>query len=118
MIDPVFHSKRERLVPPVDGGRGGVDEMARPAGTGKLQHVAVADEVRLEVGAGVLEAVADACLCPEVNDTIEVGGAAQPVQGARIREIDPLETETIAEVVRERVEARLLQRWVVIIVEI
>src|ERR671912_2685507 len=98
MIDPVFHSKRERLVSPVDGGRGGVDEMARPAPTGELQQVAVADEIRLEVGAGVLEAVADACLGAQVNDTIEVRRAAESFQRASIREIDPLETEPIAEV--------------------
>ena len=118
MIDPVLHPKRERLVAPVDGRRGGVDEMARTAAAGELQHVAVADQVRLEVGAGILEAVANAGLSPEVNDPIEVGRAAQLVQGAGIREIDPFEPETIAEIARERVEARLLQRWIVIIVEI
>ena len=67
--------------------------MARSATPGELQHVAVPDQVRLEIGGGILETVANACLRAEVNDAIEVGRAAQAVQGTGIREIDPFEPE-------------------------
>ena len=85
----------------------------------QLEHVAMADEVGLHVGCRVLDAVADAGLGAEVDDAVEARCAsARRFSAVGIGEIDPLEAEAIAELAREAVEPRPLQRGIVIIVEI
>ena len=76
------------------------------------------DEVRLDVGARVLEAVADAGLRAEMDDPVDVDAVGERLQRGGVGEVDPLEAEAVAELARETVEPRLLERRIVIIVEI
>src|SRR5689334_425134 len=84
----------------------------------ELEHVAMPDEVRSNVSLRVLDAVAHACLGPEVDDVVESVGASEPLQRLGIREVDALEPEAIAVLALKATEARLLQCGIVIIIEI
>ena len=118
MVDPVLDPERQALVAAVDRGRGRIDEMPRPPLPGELEHVAMADEVRLDIGGRVLDAVAHAGLRAEVDDAVEPVGVGQRFQRVGIGEVDPLEAEALAEMLREAVEAGLLERGIVISVEV
>ncbi len=109
MIDSVFDPKREALVAPVDGGGGGIDEVPDLGVPRQLEHVAVPDEIGLNVSFRVLDAIPDARLGSEVNDGVEAVRVGQSLQRLSIREIHSLELETIAVLVLKVVEARLLQ---------
>ena len=85
---------------------------------GELEHVAVADEVRLHIGLRVLDAVANARLRAEMDDAFELDAVRKALERFGIGEIDPLEAEAVAELARQIVEPRLLERRIVIIVEI
>ena len=63
----------------------------------EFEHVAMADQVRLDVSAGVFEAVAHASLCTEVDDAADLDFVGEALQGALIGEIQTLEAEAIAE---------------------
>ena len=75
----------------------------------QLEHVAVPDEIGLNVSFRVLDAIPDARLGSEVNDGVEAVRVGQSLQRLSIREIHSLELETIAVLVLKVVEARLLQ---------
>ena len=68
------------------------------------------DEVRLDVGAGVLEAVADSCLSAEVDDPVDVEAVGHPLQRGGVGKVDPLEAEAVVVLLREARQPRLLQR--------
>ena len=76
------------------------------------------DEVGADIGRGVLDAVAHAGLRPEVDDAVESVGVGQALQRVGVGEIDPLEAEPLAEIARQPVDAGLLERGVVIVVEV
>ena len=92
--------------------------MPRPDCARELEHVAMADEVRLHIGLRVLDAVADAGLRAEMDDAFESIGVGKPLKRFGVREIDAFEAEAVAVLAREIVEPRLLERRIVIIVEI
>ena len=71
MIDPVLDAERQALVAAVDRRRRGIDHVPRLPCPRELEHVAVPDEVRLDVGGRVLEAVADAGLRAEMDDAVD-----------------------------------------------
>ena len=59
----------------------------------QLQHVGVADEVRLDVGCRVLQAVADAGLRSEMDDAVDVdfvGRAPEQVDEFLRDVVDPI----------------------------
>ena len=68
-----------------------------PALASELEYVGVADQVRLDVGAGILEAVANACLCPKMHDRIDPDRVGELPQRLCVGKIELLETETIVE---------------------
>ena len=53
-----------------------------------------------------------------MDDPVEVVGVGQALQRVGVGEVDPLEAEALAEMLREAIEAGLLERGVVIIVEV
>src|SRR5574338_565926 len=118
MIDAVLDPERQALVAAVHRRRRGIDEMAASPRGRQLEHVAMADEVRLNIGLRVLEAVADPRLRAEVDDAVEVLCIGEPREGGRIGEVDALEGEGVAEVLLQPREPRLLQHRIVIIVEV
>src|SRR5438874_13620454 len=76
------------------------------------------DQVRLDVRLRVLEAVADSGLRAEMHNTVDINGIGKALERLGVREIDTLEPETIAELLLQVCEPRLLQFRIVIIVEI
>ena len=72
MVDPVLDPKRQAFVAAVDRRGGGIDHVPRLPRPGELEHVAVADEIGLDVGARVFEAVANAGLGAEVDDPVDL----------------------------------------------
>src|SRR6185369_14487523 len=91
--------------------------MPRLPMTRDLQQVAMADQVRLNVGHRIFEAVADAGLRPEVNDTVDVDRVGECLQRIGIREIQTLEPEAIAELLLQLGEPRLLETRIIIVVQ-
>src|SRR5689334_10242450 len=85
---------------------------------GQLEHVAMPDQVRPNVSIGVLDTIAHARLGPQVDDVVESVGVSEPLQRLGIREVDAREPEAIAVLALKATEARLLQRGIVIVVEI
>ena len=66
----------------------------------------------------MLDAVADAGLCAEVHDRVERMHIGDLLQCVGIGKIHPLKAEAVAILPLQTVEPRLLQRRIVIIVEI
>ena len=83
----------------------------------ELEHVAMADQVRLDVGARVFEAVADAGLGAQVDDAGDVERICERFERIGVREIEALEAVAVAELLLQSRKPRLLQLGVVIIVE-
>src|SRR5215217_6142960 len=92
--------------------------MMRPTVPGQLEQVAVTDEVRLNVGLRVFEAVANARLRAEMNDRVQLEAVRKRLQLPGVCKIDALEVKTVGEVAAKHVEPRLLERGIVIIIEI
>ena len=83
---------------------------------GSLEHGQEADDVGVDIGLGILDAVADAGLGPEVDDAAgrvlrEQGGHAVAVRQIQ-RVVD------IARMRQQQVEPRLFQGRVIIVIEI
>ncbi len=100
----------------IDRGRTGVDHVAEPvAETSRgLKHVHVPNDVRLDVGTRILEAVADPRLGREVNDPV---GPLHRVHHRReVGDVAAHEGEVLPR--RKTCEARLLQTDVVIVVQV
>jgi len=118
MVDAVLDPERKLLVAAIDRGRGRVDEMPRAPLPRELKHVHVPDEVGAHIGAGVVDAVAYPGLRPEVDDPVEVAAIGQAGELVGLGEVDLAEAEAVAEILRQPIQARLLERRVVIIVEV
>ena len=85
----------------------------------QLQHVAVADEVGLDIGLRVLEAVADARLRPEMDDAVDVDCCRRSrLSASASAKSTRSKRKRLPILPRELVEPRLLERGIVIIVEI
>src|SRR5881398_1522824 len=97
MIDAILNPERQVLVAAVDRRRRGVDHVPGPDRPREFEHVAMPDEVRLNVRLRVLDAVANARLRPEVDDAVERVGAGERLERLRVRKIHSLEAEAFAE---------------------
>ncbi len=84
----------------------------------ELQHVAVADEIGGHIGLGMLDAVPDARLGPEMDDAVAGVLVHHRGQSIGVREIDLEHTDAIAVLLRELIHARSLECGIVIVVEI
>src|SRR6476659_4966010 len=76
------------------------------------------DQIRLNIGARILQAVADARLRAEVDDAVKLDPVRDALQRLCVGEIDLLETEAITELAREAVHARLFEFGIVISVKV
>src|SRR5438270_11581130 len=86
--------------------------------TRELEHVAMADQVGSNISARVLEAVADARLCAEVDDAVDLDRVGEALERLGVGEVDLLEPEAIAELLLHSRQPRLLERRIIIFVEI
>src|SRR5438105_15384603 len=76
------------------------------------------DEVGLDVGLRVFQAVADASLRAEVDDTVDLERIGDALQRLSVGEIHAFETNAIAKLLLQLRHPRLLQARIIIIVEI
>ncbi len=118
MIDAVLDPERQALVAAIDGRGGRVDEVARTPVAGELQHVAVADKVRLHVGLRVLHAVANAGLRPRWTMRSKSDVPASSSSAAESAKSTCLNWKPVAEIRAQPLQPRPLQRWIVIVVEV
>src|SRR5215210_4172786 len=92
--------------------------MARTNRPRELEQVAMADQVRLHVRARIFEAVADPGLGAQMDDPVEFARRGEALELVGAGEVDSLETKAVAEVLGQVVEPGLLQRWIVISIEV
>jgi hypothetical protein len=85
--------------------------------TRNLEHVDVADEVRLDIGARVLDRIAYAGLRAEVDDAIEFASLERTPNRLVVREVDPFELETPGTAHSQLREAVFLQSRIVTVVD-
>ena len=78
----------------------------------------MADEVRLHISLRVLDAVADPRLRAQMNDAFELVCVGKPLERFGVGEIDSFEAEAVAVLTQEIVEPRLLERRIVIVIEV
>ena len=70
--------------------------MADAAMAGELEHVEMAGEVGRDIGARIVDRIADPGLRAEMDDAVELGAAERRVERLVIREIDLREAECAA----------------------
>lgn len=90
--------------------------MLDPTIASDLDHVEVTGKIGLEIGAWVLDRIADAGLCTEMDDPVEVFAIERCLKRDVIGEIDLLEREAGTQL-GELGQPGMLQRDVVIVVE-
>src|SRR4029079_8326734 len=83
----------------------------------QLEHVAMADQVRLDVGHGILEAVADAGLRSEVDNAFDLDRVGEGLERVGVGEVDLLEPEAIAELLLKLRQPRLLEPGIIIVIQ-
>ena len=76
------------------------------------------DEVRLHIGRGILEAVADARLRPEMDDAVDVHRLGEAVQRSASAKSSRSKRKRLPNCCCKLVQPRLLKRGIVIIVEV
>src|SRR5690348_120180 len=85
---------------------------------GELEHVAMPDEVRMNISFRVFDAVADSGLRAEVNDAVEGVSVGQALERICVGKVHALEMKAVPVLPLQTIEPRLLQRGIVIVVEI
>ena len=113
VIHVVVHGEREPRVRPVDGARRREDQVLDGLVSTPLENVEEPDEVRVHVGARVLQRVADAGLRRQVHDA---DGLVTPEEVRHRRRSDTSSrSNRNAGCGHQPVESRLLQRRVVVV---
>lgn len=118
-VDAVLLGERNLLVAAVDRAGAGVDEVLDRVMAAGLEHIEESDEVALEVGARVLDGVADARLGGEVHHDIEAVLGEQALDEGGIAQVAAHEGEAAVGVgLGQHAQARVLDAGVVVAVEV
>lgn len=118
-VHAVLLGERHLLVAAVDRAGAGVDEVIDRVVAACLKDVEEADEVALEVGARVLDGVADTGLGREVHHDIEAGLREQALDEGGIAQVAAHEGEAAVGVgLGQHAQARVLDAGVVIAVKV
>src|SRR5579872_77298 len=78
----------------------------------------MANEVRLHISLRIREAVANAGLCAEVNDAVNLKRVSKVIERLGHGKVDPLKPKSVAVLIFKERKARLLQGRIVIVTEI
>ena len=116
VVHRVADGERHLGIGAIDAGRAGIDQMADLLVAARLEDVEEADQVAVRVGMRVLQRVADAGLCCEVQHALRAQLGEQPARGIGIRDVGLDEAEALVR--RELRQAGVLQARVVIIVQV
>ncbi len=95
------------LIAAIDGAGGGHQQMADGVEAGDLQHIEAADEIGVDIGARILEAVANARLRGEMDDDLGLGRLRRARQRRHILEHGDMGAKTVE--ARQLGVARLFQ---------
>lgn len=118
-VHAVLLGERHLLVAAVDRAGAGVDQVLDRVVAAGLEHVEEADEVALEVGARVLDGVADARLGSEVHHYIEAVLGEQALDEGGVAQVAAYEGEAAVRVgLGQHAQAGVLDAGVVIAVEV
>lgn len=118
-VHAVLLGERHLLVAAVDRAGAGVDQVLDRVVAAGLEHVEEADEVALEVGARVLDGVADARLGSEVHHYIEAVLGEQALDEGGVAQVAAHEGEAAVRVgLGQHAQAGVLDAGVVITVEV
>lgn len=118
-VHAVLLGERHLLVAAVDRAGAGVDQVLDRVVAAGLEHVEEADEVALEVGARVLDGVADARLGSEVHHYIEAVLGEQALDEGGVAQVAAHEGEAAVRVsLGQHAQAGVLDAGVVIAVEV
>ena len=118
-VHAVLLGERHLLVAAVDRAGTGVDEVLDRVVAAGLEHVEEADEVALEVGARVLDGVADARLGGEVHHYIEAVLGEQALDEGGVAQVAAHEGESAVCVgLGKHAQAGVLDAGVVVAVEV
>ena len=118
-VDAVLLGERNLLVAAVDRAGAGVDEVLDRVVAAGLEHVEEAYQVALEVGARVLDGVADARLRGEIHDDIEAVLGEQALDEGGVAQVAAHEGEAALCVgLGQHAQARVLDAGVVVAVEV
>lgn len=116
LIDLIAFAKRHPGVGTIDRAAGGVDQVGRRMMPAGFEDVEKADQIRLRVGVGIVEGVADSGLRGEVNDLFESALHEQRGQCCRVDDVQPLESEIGQRL--QSVQPRLFEFDVVVRIQI
>lgn len=118
-VHAVLLGERHLLVAAVDRAGAGVDQVLDRVVAAGLEHVEEADEVALEVGARVLDGVADARLGSEVHHDVEAVLGEQALDEGGVAQVAAHEGEAAVRVsLGQHAQAGVLDAGVVIAVEV
>lgn len=118
-VHAVLLGERHLLVAAVDRAGAGVDQVLDRVVAAGLEHVEEADEVALEVGARVLDGVADARLGSEVHHYIEAVLGEQALDEGGVAQVAAHEGEAAVRVsLGQHAQAGVLDAGVVIAVQV
>ena len=118
-VHAVLLGERHLLVAAVDRAGAGVDQVLDRVVAAGLEHVEEADEVALEVGARVLDGVADARLRREVHNNVEAVLREQALDEGGVAQVAAHESEAAVGVgLGQHAQARVLDAGVVVAVEV
>ena len=118
MVDPVLDPERERFIAAIDRRRAGIDEMTDLPGPRQLEHVDLPHEVGADIGLRIDERIANPGLGTQVDDPVETPAGGEIRKRLFVAEIDLFEAEAIAVRAGQRGDPCLLQRRIVIIVDV
>lgn len=118
-VDAVLLGERNLLVAAVDRAGAGVDEVLDRVMAAGLEHIEESDEVALEVGARVLDGVADTGLGSEVHHYIEAVLCEQALDEGGVAQVAAHEGEAAVCVgLGQHAQAGVLDTGVVVAVEV
>lgn len=116
-VDAVLLGERHLLVAAVDRAGAGVDQVLYRMVAACLEHVEESDEVALEVGARVLDGVADARLGGEVHHDVEAVRGEQALDEGGVAKVAAHEGEAAVGIsLGQHAQARVLDAGVVVAV--
>lgn len=118
-VDAVLLGERHLLVAAVDRAGTGVDQVLHRVVAAGLEHVKEADEVALQVGARVLDGVADSRLGGEVHHNVEAVLSEKTLDEGGVAQVAAHEGEAAVGVgLGQHAQACVLDTGVVVAVEV
>ena len=116
VINIVMNGKRHGLIRPVNRTRRGVHQMFDMVLPTPLEEVHEAENIAVNIGMGVLDRVADTCLCSEIHHTVKLFNSKKILHPLPVGKIQLYKPEIFK--CPQYIEAGLFQSNIVIVIEV